>query len=36
MTLKRDLCEQGNTIPAIQDVIALLIDAAQEHVIPFD
>jgi len=36
VTLKRDLRDQGNTIPTIQDVIALLIDAAQEHVLPFD
>jgi len=36
MTLKRDLHDQGNSIPNIQDVIALLIDAAQEHVLPFD
>ena len=36
MTLKRDFHAQGNTIPDIQDVIALLIDAAQEHLLPFD
>jgi hypothetical protein len=36
MTLKRDLQYQENTIPDIRDVIALLIDAAQEHVLPFD
>jgi hypothetical protein len=36
MTLKRDLHNHGNTIPTIQDVIALLIDAAQEHVLPSD
>lgn len=36
MTLKRDLHYQRNTIPDIRDVIALLIDAAQEHVLPFD
>jgi hypothetical protein len=36
MTLKRDLHDEGNSIPNIQDVIALLIDAAQEHVIQFD
>jgi hypothetical protein len=36
LTLKRDLHHRGNTIPDIKDVIALLIDAAQEHVLPFD
>jgi len=36
LTLKRDLRYQGNTVPDIKDVIALLIDAAQEHVLPFD
>lgn len=36
MTLNRDLHDKGNIIPSIQDVIALLIDAAQEHVLPFD
>jgi hypothetical protein len=36
VTLKRDLHDKGNTIPDIRDVIALLIDAAQEHVLPFD
>jgi hypothetical protein len=36
LTLKRDLHHRGNAIPDIQDVIALLIDAAQEHVLPFD
>ena len=36
MTLKRDSHDQGNTTPDIQDVMALLIDAAREHVIPFE
>jgi hypothetical protein len=36
MTTKRDLQDHGNMIPSIHDVITLLIDAAQEHVIPFD
>jgi hypothetical protein len=36
MTLKRDLHDQGNIVPSFQDVLALLIDAAQEHVLPFD
>jgi D-serine deaminase-like pyridoxal phosphate-dependent protein len=36
MTLKRDLHDLGNTTPDIRDVIALLIDAAQEHVLAFE
>ena len=36
MTLKRDLYGKRNTTPDIQDVIALLVDAAREHVLPFD
>ena len=36
MSLKRDLQGRGNTTPDIQDVIALLVDAAREHVLPFD
>jgi hypothetical protein len=36
MTLKRDLYGKRNTTPDIQDVIALLVDAAREHLLPFD
>jgi hypothetical protein len=36
LTLKRDLHSKKNTSPDIQDVIALLVDAAREHFLPFD
>jgi hypothetical protein len=36
MTLDRHWHDKGNTIPDIKDVIALLVDAAQEHVLPSD
>jgi hypothetical protein len=36
MTLNRHLHDEGDTTPDIKDVIALLVDAAQEHVLPFD
>jgi hypothetical protein len=36
MSLNGHLNGKGNTTPDIKDVIALLVDAAQEHVLPFD
>ena len=36
VALKRDLLDRENTIPEIQDVLELLVEAAQEHVLPFD
>jgi hypothetical protein len=36
MTLKHNLHSKRNTTPDIQDVIALLVDAAREHLLPFD
>jgi hypothetical protein len=34
LTLGRDLHEEGDTIPNLQDVLELLIEAAEEHVLP--
>jgi hypothetical protein len=35
MTLQRDLHDKRIATPNIQDVIALLVDAAREHELPF-
>jgi hypothetical protein len=34
LTLGRDLREEGDTIPELQDVLELLVEAAEEHVLP--
>jgi hypothetical protein len=36
LTLGRNLHEEGDTIPALQDVLELLIEAAEEHLLPSD
>jgi hypothetical protein len=36
LTSELDLHDQGNTIPEIEVIIELLIEAAKEYVHPFD
>jgi hypothetical protein len=36
VALKRDMHDEGNAIPEIRDVLELLIEAAEEHVLPFE
>jgi hypothetical protein len=36
LTNERDLQDQGNTFPEIDEVIELLIEAAREYVLPFE
>ena len=36
LTLGRDLYDKGDTIPEIRDVLELLVEAAREHVPPFE
>jgi hypothetical protein len=36
LTLGRDWNHSGNTIPEIMDVLRLLVEAAEEHLLPFE
>ncbi len=35
-TSERDLRDQGNTVPEIDEILELLIEAAKEYVLPFE
>jgi hypothetical protein len=36
LTRERDLQDQGNTIPEIDEILELLIEAAKEYVLPLE
>jgi hypothetical protein len=36
LTLERNLHDEGDTIPRLQDVLELLVEAAEEHVCPLE
>jgi hypothetical protein len=36
LTLGRNLHDEGDTLPEFQDVLELLIEAAEEHVCPME
>ena len=36
LALNHDVHDEGNAVPEIRDVLELLIEAAEEHVLPFE
>jgi hypothetical protein len=36
LTNERELRDQGNTVPEIDEILELLIEAAKEYVLPFE